>query len=83
MPDRGAPAFEDASWRSSPRPWAPGRPSYYYWPVRIEGLLIDLDGTLYTNDGPIEGARAKLPAAGLTSITARYTGKVQLSEASP
>lgn len=28
--------------------------------MRVEGLLIDLDGTLYTNDGPIEGAREAL-----------------------
>jgi HAD superfamily hydrolase (TIGR01458 family) len=36
--------------------------------VRVEGLLIDLDGTLYTNDGPVEGARealARLDRAGL------------------
>jgi HAD superfamily hydrolase (TIGR01458 family) len=26
-------------------------------PVRVRGLLIDLDGTLYTNDGPVQGAR--------------------------
>jgi HAD superfamily hydrolase (TIGR01458 family) len=24
--------------------------------VRVRGLLIDLDGTLYTNDGPVQGA---------------------------
>ena len=28
----------------------------YDWPVRVKGLLIDLDGTIYTNNGPIEGA---------------------------
>lgn len=36
--------------------------------VRVSGLLLDLDGTLYTNDGPIEGAREaleKLDRAGI------------------
>ena len=36
--------------------------------MRVEGLLIDLDGTLYTNDGPVDGARealARLDRAGL------------------
>ena len=28
--------------------------------MRVEGLLIDLDGTLYTNDGPVAGAREAL-----------------------
>ena len=43
--------------------------SYYYWPVRVEGLLIDLDGTLYTNDGPVEDAREaieRLDRAGIS-----------------
>ena len=31
-------------------------PPGYHRPVRIKGLLVDLDGTLYTNNGPIEGA---------------------------
>ncbi len=37
--------------------------------MRIEGLLIDLDGTLYTNDGPVGGARealGRLDGAGLS-----------------
>ena len=28
--------------------------------MRVEGLLIDLDGTLYTNDGPVDGAHEAL-----------------------
>jgi len=36
--------------------------------MNVRGLLIDLDGTLYTEDGPISGARetlARLEAAGI------------------
>jgi len=40
--------------------------------VRIEGLLIDLDGTLYTNDGPIEGAREALERLDRADISYRF-----------
>ncbi len=58
---------------------APRTSSYYYCPVRVEGLLIDLDGTLYTNDGPVEGAsealehldRAGIPYRFVTNATHR------------
>ena len=47
-------------------------PPYYYWPVRVEGLLIDLDGTLYTNDGPVSGARGALERLDRAGISYRF-----------
>jgi len=47
-------------------------PPYYYWPVRVEGLLIDLDGTLYTNDGPVGGAREALEHLDRAGIHYRF-----------
>jgi ribonucleotide monophosphatase NagD (HAD superfamily) len=40
--------------------------------VRIKGVLIDLDGTLYTNNGPIEGAREALERLDCAGIFYRY-----------
>lgn len=40
--------------------------------MRVEGLLIDLDGTLYTNDGPVEGAREALERLGRAGISYRF-----------
>lgn len=40
--------------------------------MRVEGLLIDLDGTLYTNDGPIEGAREALERLDRAGISYRF-----------
>ena len=40
--------------------------------MRVEGLLIDLDGTLYTNDGPVEGAREALERLGRAGIPYRF-----------
>ena len=40
--------------------------------MRIEGLLIDLDGTLYTNDGPIEGAREAIERFDRAGISYRF-----------
>jgi len=40
--------------------------------VRIKGLLVDLDGTLYTNDGPVEGAREALERLHRAKIAYRY-----------
>jgi phospholysine phosphohistidine inorganic pyrophosphate phosphatase len=40
--------------------------------VRVEGLLIDLDGTLYTNDGPIAGAREALRRLDRAGISYRF-----------
>jgi HAD superfamily hydrolase (TIGR01458 family) len=40
--------------------------------VRITGLLIDLDGTVYTNNGPIEGARETLGRLHRAGISYRF-----------
>ena len=40
--------------------------------MRIEGLLIDLDGTLYTNDGPVGGAREALGQLDRAGISYRF-----------
>ena len=40
--------------------------------MRVEGLLIDLDGTLYTNDGPVEGAREALERLGRAGLSYRF-----------
>ncbi|HEV2092705.1 MAG TPA: TIGR01458 family HAD-type hydrolase [Rubrobacter sp.] len=40
--------------------------------MRVEGLLIDLDGTLYTNDGPVEGAREALERLDRAGIRYRF-----------
>jgi phospholysine phosphohistidine inorganic pyrophosphate phosphatase len=69
---RGASDLEDASWWRSPQRGASWTSSYYYCPVRVEGLLIDLDGTLYTNDGPIEGAREALKRLDRAGISYRF-----------
>lgn len=47
-------------------------PSRYHGAVRVKGLLIDLDGTLYTNNGPIEGAREALKRLDSAGISYRY-----------
>lgn len=41
-------------------------------PVRIRGLLIDLDGTLYTNDGPVQGAREALERLDRAGVVYRF-----------
>lgn len=40
--------------------------------MRLGGLLIDLDGTLYVGDGPIPGARAAVEALKTSGFTLRY-----------
>ena len=40
--------------------------------MRVEGLLIDLDGTLYTNDGPVEGAREAIERLDRAGISYRF-----------
>ena len=40
--------------------------------MRVKGVLIDLDGTLYTNNGPIEGAREALERLDCAGISYRY-----------
>lgn len=40
--------------------------------MRVEGLLIDLDGTLYTNAGPVEGARGALERLDRAGIPHRF-----------
>jgi phospholysine phosphohistidine inorganic pyrophosphate phosphatase len=41
-------------------------------PVRVRGLLIDLDGTLYTNDGPVQGAREALERLDRAGVVYRF-----------
>jgi HAD superfamily hydrolase (TIGR01458 family) len=50
----------------------PGHPPGYHWIVRVAGLLIDLDGTLYTNSGPIQGAREALRRLDRAGIPYRF-----------
>ena len=40
--------------------------------MRIRGLLVDLDGTLYTNDGPIQGASEALERLERAGIYYRF-----------
>ncbi len=40
--------------------------------MRIKGLLMDLDGTLYTNDGPVEGAREALKRLDQAGVAYRF-----------
>lgn len=40
--------------------------------MRVEGLLIDLDGTLYTNDGPVEGASEALERLDRAGLSYRF-----------
>jgi HAD superfamily hydrolase (TIGR01458 family) len=40
--------------------------------VRVRGLLIDLDGTLYTNDGPVQGACEALRRLDRAGIDYRF-----------
>lgn len=40
--------------------------------MRVRGLLIDLDGTLYTNDGPIKGAREALKSLDRAGVVYRF-----------
>ncbi len=40
--------------------------------MRVSGLLMDLDGTLYTNDGPIEGAREALERLDRAGVSYRF-----------
>jgi HAD superfamily hydrolase (TIGR01458 family) len=49
-----------------------GDPPGYHCPVRIKGLLMDLDGTLYTNNGPIEGAREALERLERAGVAYRF-----------
>lgn len=43
-----------------------------YGTLGVKGLLVDLDGTLYTNAGPIEGAREALERISAAGIAYRY-----------
>jgi phospholysine phosphohistidine inorganic pyrophosphate phosphatase len=40
--------------------------------VSIKGLLLDLDGTLYTEDGPVKGARETLIRLQAAGVSYRY-----------
>ena len=45
---------------------------YYHGSVRVRGLLVDLDGTLYTNDGPVRGANEALKRLDRAGIDLRF-----------
>ena len=51
---------------------APRLPNEHHPPVPVKGLLVDLDGTLYTNDGPVRGAREALQRLSSAGIPYRY-----------
>jgi HAD superfamily hydrolase (TIGR01458 family) len=40
--------------------------------MKVKGLLMDLDGTLYTNDGPVRGAREALERLEAAGVAYRY-----------
>ena len=44
----------------------------YHSVVRVKGLLIDLDGTLYVGSQPVEGAREALASLKAGGLTIRY-----------
>ena len=46
--------------------------AFSFWVMKAKGLLIDLDGTLYTEDGPIPGAHEALRHLDATGIPYRY-----------
>src|SRR5215210_5055745 len=41
-------------------------------PVHLEGLLVDLDGTLYVGDEPVEGAREAMQKLRASGLALRY-----------
>ncbi len=43
-----------------------------YVALEVEGVLIDLDGTLYTNAGPVEGAKEALECIFAAGFPCRY-----------
>ena len=47
---------------------APG----YHGPVHVKGLLVDLDGTLYVGDEPVEGAREAIETLRSSGLALRY-----------
>src|SRR5215218_7699207 len=47
---------------------APG----YHGRMRVRGLLVDLDGTLYVGDEPVEGAREAVGRLRASGIAVRY-----------
>src|SRR5215204_1216324 len=47
---------------------APG----YHGFMRLEGLLVDLDGTLYVGDEPVEGAREAIDRLESSGLVLRY-----------
>ena len=44
----------------------------YYGCMRLKGLLVDLDGTLYVGDEPIPGAREAVEALKASGLALRY-----------
>ncbi len=46
--------------------------SGYHAGMRIKGLLLDLDGTLYVGDEPVEGAREAVQDLGSSGVQIRY-----------
>src|SRR5918993_1171603 len=45
---------------------------YYHGSVRVRGLLVDLDGTLYTYEGPVRGANEALKRLDRAGIDLRF-----------
>jgi HAD superfamily hydrolase (TIGR01458 family) len=50
----------------------PGVARGYHGRMRIRGLLVDLDGTLYVGDEPVEGARETIRRLESSGLTLRY-----------
>jgi HAD superfamily hydrolase (TIGR01458 family) len=48
------------------------KPALFILAVNIEGLLLDLDGTLYTENRPVEGARETLIRLQAAGVPYRY-----------
>lgn len=48
------------------------KPGVYFYPVNLKGLLIDLDGTLYVGEEPIDGAREAIEKLESADLTLRY-----------
>ena len=62
---------ERVSTRLSPRV-VPPRASGYHGRMRVRGLLVDLDGTLYVGDEPVEGAPEALVNLRSSGLVLRY-----------
>jgi HAD superfamily hydrolase (TIGR01458 family) len=70
LPGQGA----TGRWTLSPTPAGVHRGSScgYHRRMRVGGLLVDLDGTLYVGDEPVEGAREALDELKASGLVIRY-----------